>query len=1451
MCASFLGKQPTPSGKAEWLRPTLQWDDPLGTMQGSLLSFVYTHGGKQGGKAKGSNRNKSVSENNKTFVERWEFKETIEKSSSEMVACTFRFFEVYQDKLQRTSEQAERGTFETFASRAPTTASSIHAGSTLVGASAFVDLPQEVSVSELAFFWTRVEHRIRQARKLERSRARQLASLRRSWSVRAWRHTCRSCRAPGSAWYSYHPHGWVHPPPPSARSREPAASVPATTAKFPAASAVPVLPSEATATPSTLGSFEAADVETVDEWWLESFSMSSAATTMRSCEGQRPWGLCKSGASDCRRVLLRPAKHGSRRCISSSSSNSSSDRTCTSSSRSRSRSSSRSISRSSNSRSRSRSDDSRSCASDLSNGDVDGQLVISARCIWIRREGQRACTFVLRPRTMELRPRASSKDSTAVKASAFSTASNPRQTTSSPKKMKIRRFRLTQINRDAIRPRRFLHRPTALEIEFVDGSAPLQLHFPQTEEPRPPSVVRKNSFGGPQEVQEGHSYSSSTTKARSWQPLDADKSGRRKSCPGPGVSVRDEVWLQLRKLLDGKVAEAVEEETGARRSYEPAAAWGCAARCRPGLLRVSSTFDFPAPPRLRPQPSSPKQKVLKRHMSSPASLHTLDGSMCDLCDATSRGDSAENVVETEPPPKKKDARPTLREFIGEEVTRLLENHEKTRKQDMQDLLTQWQQGKLSNFGYLSKLNRLSGRCIEDTSQYPVMPWVLSNPSHSEPPSTVLSRCDEAELECYFRDLSRTLGDVGSEDRRQALCDKYETSRDMEEEAYHYGTHYSTPAFVMYFMIRLEPFRSLAMALQGGRYDVPDRLFNSLPESWRSCTSEVSDVREMIPEFFYLPECLINVNGLHFGMCQDRTTVDNVELMAWAADAYHFVHEHRLALESAPVSQKLHGWIDLIWGCKQTGDAATEAMNVYYPCTYDVDWASYGVDSKQRRAKEQQVLHFGQTPACLFLEPHSAKAGFAKKDSGMWTPSPSLLRCSSQGHGTGDDASSGIVVGATIGGGDAVVGGVCAGVAAQCQLRRWHSSEEPQRPSAVPSRRRSRRDAPRWRQNPVVALHSYHIAKDNITRLLVVQADSSWRCYRRSVPDVSGSALGGQGLDVGLPIGNPGREEWEPESTTKVMLPCKSVEREALLLDHSVAHLGSVWAVISDPDSERHFFARGGFRDGSIVCGDFTDNVASVIVTPVGGIPAAPVTALVASQQAARCVPGACGLVFLAGSADGTLCLWAAGDNDWTASKFECVARWQPHLALVRCVDFACSECLLGTALSAGEDGLVHLLRIRPPMRPERTYRFADGLPVAEARLGSRAPATIVACSMTSPPKICVWALYGFLLATVEVPGPAQLRGLRVVSEGDAREAVLCTFAVTSPSSTNASNGFSELRALPYLQQIWCHRHEGCRPSVLESTPSHGIAWVGHQVGSFEAIIAADGNLAQDVERSLV
>jgi len=128
----------------------------------------------------------------------------------------------------------------------------------------------------------------------------------------------------------------------------------------------------------------------------------------------------------------------------------------------------------------------------------------------------------------------------------------------------------------------------------------------------------------------------------------------------------------------------------------------------------------------------------------------------------------------------------------------------------------------------------------------------------------------------------------------------------------------------------EPFTSMYLHLQSGRFDAPDRIFHSIAETWTRCQRDSHDVKELIPELFFLPEMLRNSNGYALGVRDDNVTLGDVQLPAWARSPEHFVYVHRQALESDLVSCQLHQWIDLIFGYKQRGAEAVRARAHTHP-----------------------------------------------------------------------------------------------------------------------------------------------------------------------------------------------------------------------------------------------------------------------------------------------------------------------------------------------------------------------------------------------------------------------------------------------------------------------------------------------------------------------------------------
>ena len=119
----------------------------------------------------------------------------------------------------------------------------------------------------------------------------------------------------------------------------------------------------------------------------------------------------------------------------------------------------------------------------------------------------------------------------------------------------------------------------------------------------------------------------------------------------------------------------------------------------------------------------------------------------------------------------------------------------------------------------------------------------------------------------------------------------------------------------------------------------------------------------------------------------RCSQNDVTLPPWASSPEEFIRIHREALESDYVSAHINEWIDLIFGYKQRGSPsfdtmdvtirclfagknAEDARNVFFYLTYSGSVDIDAIDSPSlRKATEDQIANFGQTPAQLLNTPH--------------------------------------------------------------------------------------------------------------------------------------------------------------------------------------------------------------------------------------------------------------------------------------------------------------------------------------------------------------------------------------------------------------------------------------------------------------------------------------------------
>ncbi|CAK9065751.1 unnamed protein product, partial [Durusdinium trenchii] len=279
-------------------------------------------------------------------------------------------------------------------------------------------------------------------------------------------------------------------------------------------------------------------------------------------------------------------------------------------------------------------------------------------------------------------------------------------------------------------------------------------------------------------------------------------------------------------------------------------------------------------------------------------------------------------------------------------------------QNVRKMTALWQSGVLSNFHYLDFLNCAAGRSRNDFSQYPVFPWVIADYT-----SATLNLEDPAS----YRDLSKPVGALA--EKRLKYFRERMAGMPENQERFLYGTHYSTPAYVIYWLLRSMPERMLR--LHNGHFDAWARLFRSVKESWDSVHESTTSLMELIPEFFILPAEWLQ-NSLQ--IVTPERPLGDVELPRWASSVIDFICQMRAALESEHVSQCLPAWIDLIFGYKQSGEAAVKADNVFHPVCYagsktspdEADMSSFGLPME---VLETQLQEFGRMPRQLFFEAH--------------------------------------------------------------------------------------------------------------------------------------------------------------------------------------------------------------------------------------------------------------------------------------------------------------------------------------------------------------------------------------------------------------------------------------------------------------------------------------------------
>ena len=349
----------------------------------------------------------------------------------------------------------------------------------------------------------------------------------------------------------------------------------------------------------------------------------------------------------------------------------------------------------------------------------------------------------------------------------------------------------------------------------------------------------------------------------------------------------------------------------------------------------------------------------------------------------------------------KDSKDNFENVIG--YDNFLKN-KKLKKVKVSKKIDSWKEWEISNFELVMWLNIYGNRSYNDLSQYPVFPWLIVNyedpiieesaPSDNESDKKQNNEEENGRENIpkeKYRDLKLPMGLLSiteeGKHRKKLFLQSFENLKRENNPymiAYMFGSNYSNPTYVCNYMIRIFPYTQIGIELQGDKFDDPNRLFTSVKSSFKSAMSQKSDVRELIPEFFYLPEMYMNLNDLDMGIKDDGFKVNDV-VTPCQNNPFEFTLILRNILENDTISSSINYWIDLIFGYKNKGKEAELANNVFTDNSYQE-----GVDLKKVENRDLflRYAEFGLIPTQVLSKECDKKLKREEKLKGKEITNPS-------------------------------------------------------------------------------------------------------------------------------------------------------------------------------------------------------------------------------------------------------------------------------------------------------------------------------------------------------------------------------------------------------------------------------------------------------------------------------
>ena len=237
---------------------------------------------------------------------------------------------------------------------------------------------------------------------------------------------------------------------------------------------------------------------------------------------------------------------------------------------------------------------------------------------------------------------------------------------------------------------------------------------------------------------------------------------------------------------------------------------------------------------------------------------------------------------------------------------------------LSDILKRWKEHKISTYTLIMYLNIFSGRTSQDKSQYPIYPLLILNSNNGN---------------IVYRNLKLPIGQqkINNQQNLQRISyfdSIYQNEKD-KNNAFYYPCSFSSQKSSLKFLSTLFPYSQIAKSI----YSDNNNIINSINKETIDSLTNENNINESIPDFFYLPEVLCNLNKIkdikdEFIELPSLNLINNTNYK-FDPNIIYTLTLNKI-LESKEVNDTIGNWIDLIFGIDQHSE---KHKNIFKPECY--------------------------------------------------------------------------------------------------------------------------------------------------------------------------------------------------------------------------------------------------------------------------------------------------------------------------------------------------------------------------------------------------------------------------------------------------------------------------------------------------------------------------------------